>query len=187
MGSAVERDSPPDFNAARSFPAFGPIEATLGYGLFYVLVDRVTPAVIEVFSETVLDLPASLVGFGLAAGLWFVLAVTVFDQLRRQLAALGVLSVETDQLRLWSRLTPGPVRTGGYLLGLVGGSLVAWVTFDRAVNALLSLIPAVATIDVASIDLGGLVLMILFFLSYSLAARSLDRLLIEAIRWSKEQ
>lgn len=48
------------------FPAYGPIEAGLGYLLFYVLVGRTTPAVVTVFSETVLDLSPSFVQFGLA-------------------------------------------------------------------------------------------------------------------------
>lgn len=51
------------------FPAYGPIEASLGYLLFYVLVNRVTPAVVTVFSDTVLDLSPSFVRFGLATAL----------------------------------------------------------------------------------------------------------------------
>ena len=51
------------------FPAYGPIEAGLDYLLFYVLVDRVTPAVVTVFSDTVLDLSPSFVRFGLATAL----------------------------------------------------------------------------------------------------------------------
>ena len=66
----------------RQFPAYGPIEAILGYGLFYFLVERVTPAIVTVFSETVLDLAPSFIRFGLAVTLWFILIVTVIDQLR---------------------------------------------------------------------------------------------------------
>jgi hypothetical protein len=90
----------------REFPAYGPIEAILGYVLFYVLVDRATPVVVETFSETVLDLSPSFLEFGLAMALWFVLGVTAIDQVRRQLAALGLVSYDEYQLRVWSRVTP---------------------------------------------------------------------------------
>ncbi|WP_311173494.1 hypothetical protein [Halobellus ordinarius] len=164
------------------FPAYGPIEAGLGYLLFYVLVDRVTPAIVTVFSDTVLGLSPSFVRFGLATALWFVLVVTATDQVRRQLAALGVGTYDEYQLRVWSRVTPSSLRTAGYLLALITGTAVAVITIDRAVEALLSLIPVVATVDLVAFDLVELFVMVVFFFSYSVAAHSLDRLVIGGIR-----
>jgi hypothetical protein len=164
------------------FPAYGPIEAGLGYVLFYVLVDRATPAIVTVFSETVLDLSPSFVRFGIAALLWFILVVTAIDQIRRQLAALGIVTYDEYQLRVWSRVTPPSLRTAGYLMALVAGSAVAVITFDRAVEALLSLILAVATVNVVAFNLPEIFVMIVFFLSYSVAAHSLDRLVVGGIR-----
>ncbi|MEF8807633.1 hypothetical protein [Natronomonas sp.] len=166
----------------RQFPAYGPIEAVLGYLLFYVIVGRVTPAVVTVFSETVLDLSPSVIRLGLAAALWFVLAVTVIDQARRQLAALGFLTYEDLQLRVWSRVSPWSLRTAGYLLAFVAGTAVAAATFEAAVEALLSLIPVVATIDAGAFDVLAFSLMVVFFLAYSIAAHALDRLVIDGIR-----
>jgi len=164
------------------FPAYGPIEAGLGYLLFYVLLDRVTPAVVTVFSETVLDLSPSFVRFGLTIALWFVLVVTAIDQVRRQLAALGVGTYDDYRLRLWSRVTPPSLRTTGYLLALVAGAAVTTITFDRAVEAFLSLIPVVATVNVVAFDFVELFVMVVFFLSYSAATHSLDRLVIGGVR-----
>lgn len=164
------------------FPAYGPIEAGLDYLLFYVLVDRTTPAVVTVFSDTVLDLSPSFVRFGLATALWFVLVVTALDQVRRQLAALGVGTYDEYQLRVWSRVTPSSLRTAGYLLALITGTAVTVITIDRAVEALLSLIPVVATVDLVAFDLVELFVMVVFFISYSIAAHSLDRLVIGGIR-----
>ena len=165
----------------RQFPAYGPIESVLGYVLFYVLIDRVTPAIVMVFSETVLDLSPSVVRFGLAIALWFVLVVTSIDQTRRQLAALGVGTYD-GELRVWSRVTPSSLRTAGYLLALIAGAVVAVITFDRAVDALLTLIPLVAAVDVVAFDLVELFVMVVFFVAYSVAAHSLDRLIIGGIR-----
>lgn len=166
----------------RQFPAYGLIEAVLGYVLFYLIIDHVTPAIVTVFSDTVLDLSPSFVRFGLATALWFILAMVVIDQTRRQLAALGVVTYDDFQLSMWSRVTPGPVRTAGYILTLVTGAAVTVMTFDRALEALLSLIPIVATVDVAVFDLVELFVMVVFFIAYSVAAHSLDRLVIGGIR-----
>lgn len=171
---ADEKESP--------FPAYGPIEAGLGYLLFYVLVNRVTPAVVTVFSDTVLNLSPSFVRFGLATALWFIVVVTAIDQTRRQLAALGVGTYDDYRLRVWSRVTPPSLRTAGYLLAVIVGTVVAVITFDRAVEALLSLIPVVATVDVVAFDFIGVFVMVVFFLSYSVAAHSLDRLVIGGVR-----
>ena len=178
VGSGSRRVS--DTNS--KFPAYGPIEAALGYVLFFVLIDRMTPAFLTVFSETVLDLSPSFVRFGLAVVLWFFLVLTVIDQTRRQLAALGVVTYDDYQLRVWSRVTPSSVRTSGYLFAFVAGTIIAVITFDRAVEVLLSLIPIVATVDVGAFDIIGLLEMIVFFLAYSIATHSLDRLLIGGIR-----
>jgi hypothetical protein len=83
---------------------------------------------------------------------------------------------------VWSRVTPSSLRTTGYLLALIAGTAVAVITFDRAVEALLSLIPVVATVDVVAFDLAELFVMVVFFFSYSVAAHSLDRLVIGGSR-----
>ncbi|MDB2262763.1 hypothetical protein PM025_01200 [Halorubrum ezzemoulense] len=113
------------------FPAHGPVEACLGYLLFYILVDRVTPPVVEAFGSTALSLPSSFVRFGLVAALWFVLVVTAVDQARR-LAALGVGTYDDPGLRVRSRVVPSSPRTTGCLLALIAGTAVAMVTFDGA-------------------------------------------------------
>lgn len=113
------------------FPAHGPVEACLGYLLFYILVIRVTPAVVATSGDAALSLPSSFVRFGLAAALWFVLVVTAVDQARR-LAALGVGTYDDPGLRVRSRVVPSSPRTTGYLLALIADTAVAMVTFDGA-------------------------------------------------------
>ncbi|MFC7132089.1 MULTISPECIES: hypothetical protein [Salinibaculum] len=166
----------------REFPAYGPIEAVFGYALFYVLVERATPSVVEMFSQTVLDLSPSTVRFGLAAALWFVLVVTAFDHGRRQLAALGLVSYDEYRLRVWSRVTPSSLRTAGYLVALLVGGSVAALTFQPAVETLLSLFSVFTTVDPTRLDVVGLVTMVAFFVAYGAATHSLDRLVVGAIR-----
>ena len=67
-------------------------------------------------------------------------------------------------------------------MALVAGTAIAVMTFDCAVDALLTLIPVVATVDVLAFDLVELFVMVVFFIAYSVAAHSLDRLVIGGIR-----
>jgi hypothetical protein len=182
MSTSVAGEYHKNSDRGRQFPAYGPIEGVLGYVLFYVLIDRVTPAIATVFNDAVLDLSPSFVRFGLAIALWFILVVMVIDQTRRQLAALGVVTYDDFQLRVWSRVTPSSLRTAGYLLALIAGTAVAVATFDPAVKALLSLIPVVATVDVVAFDFFELFILVVFFVSYSIASHSLDRLVIDGVR-----
>lgn len=97
-------------------------------------------------------------------------------------AALGVGTYDDYRLRVWSRVTPPSLRTAGYLLALIASTVVVVITFDRAVEALMSLIPVVATVDVAAFDFVELFVMVAFFVAYSVAAHSLDKLVIGGIQ-----
>jgi len=127
------------------------------------------------------DLPLKPVALGLAAVLWFVLVVTFVDELRRQLAALGIVAGQ-PRPRVWSRVTPPSLRTAGYVVGLVVGGAIAAVTFELAVDAIQSLIPVVATVDPWGIDLAEVLVMVVFFVAYSTATHSLDRLIVGTVR-----
>ena len=168
-----ERDAPD-----RQVPAFGPVEAVLGYALFFVLFERATPAVREVLSD-VLPVSPSAVGFALAAFMWFVLAVMSVDQLVRQLGALGLLEYNGNRrAERWSER----IGTAGYVaLALVGG-VVAVLTVDAGLETAVELVRIVGRLDFAAIDLGALVVMATFFVAYSLATRAVDRLVVRALR-----
>ena len=177
-------DSQPDrHRSSRYVPAYGPVDAVLGYALFYVVVDRVTPAAVDVGATVLPGVDAAAIRFALAVALWFILVVTTIDQLRRQLAAAGVSihhEVDPDPN---TRTPPSEPLALGYLLGLVFGSGVAWLTFEPAMRALVGLLPVVGTLDVGGLPVAPLVVVAAFFLSFAVATRSLDRLLVGGIRW----
>jgi hypothetical protein len=183
MPAAADRDADARTGSERPVPpADGPIEAALGFVLFYVVVDRATPTVVDVFAEEVLDLAPSLVGLALAGFLWFVLVVSVVDQVRRQLAALGLASHDAVG---WTPWQPSPLSGGGVLgygVLLAVGSLVAVLTVQTGLATAVELIPIVATLDVAAFPVADFVVMVVFFVSYGLATRALDRLVMGALR-----
>jgi hypothetical protein len=154
----------------------------LGYVVFYIFVDRATPTVVDVFTAALPDVSPSLVRLGLAGALWFILAVTLIDQLRRQLAALGVGSRDDVSRAERSRGAPTDLRLVGYLVVLLLGGIVAVWTFEPAVRAGIAMIRIVGTLDVSGFVLLKFVLMVVFFVAFASATRALDRLIIGGIR-----
>ena len=160
-----------------SFPADGPIDSALGYLLFYVLVDRATPTIVDVATD-ILPVSPSLVGTALAALLWFVLATTLLDQGRRQLAALGVVGSDA---RRRSRRLSGRAALTHLVVVLVGGA-VAWLTVDRALATAVALIPIVTRLDASAFPVADIVVLVVFFVAFGVATHSLDRLVFGSIR-----
>lgn len=185
MSTYAGERTPTDRSSERTRyqPAYGPVDAALGFGLFYVLVDRATPVVVDVARE-VPGIDPSLVRFGLAAALWFVLTVTVVDQLRRQLAALGVGTHDAVDPDPASRAPPTESVALAYLVLFVLGGGLAWLTVERALETAVALIPAVAALDAGAFVSVDFAVMVVFFLSFAVATRSLDRLVVGGIRWA---
>ncbi|MFC7046065.1 hypothetical protein ACFQH6_12155 [Halobacteriaceae archaeon GCM10025711] len=182
MSTHVDSEPRIDARDGRHAPAYGPIDAVLGFLLFYYVVDRATPTVVAVFADVLPDVSPSLVGLGLAMLLWFILVVTAVDQVRRQLAALGVgthHAVDSDTES--SATYPAQQALGYGVLVVLGGAVAAW-TFDRGVETAVSMIRVVATLDAGAFVLADFVVMVVFFASFGLATHSLDRLVIGGVR-----
>lgn len=182
MSTHTESGARNDSGRQSSVPAYGPIEAVVGFVVFYAVFDRVTPTVVEVLTDAVPDLSASAVGFGLASFLWFVLIVTVFDQIRRQLVALGVVAPASGWRSISGPATLSDRLAFQYLAVSLVGSLLAAGTFERATTALASTIRLVATQDASEFAVEESLWMIVFFVAAGVAAYALDRLLIGVIR-----
>lgn len=177
MGTTKRAD-----NGQSPLPAYGPIDATLGYVVFYVFVDRATSTVVGVVTTALPTVSPSLVRLGLAAMLWLILVVTFLDQLRRQLVALGVGSRDDVSRAERSRDAPTDLRLVEYLVVLlVGGIIAAW-TFEPAVQSGISLLWIVGTLDATRFALLEFVQMIGFFITFASATRALDRLIIGGVR-----
>ncbi|WP_158059272.1 hypothetical protein [Halorussus halophilus] len=182
MNTYADSESRRDARDRPAIPAYGPIDALLGFVMFYVLVDRATPTFVDVIPTVLPSVSPSLVRLGLALALWFVFVVTSIDQIRRQLAALGVITHDAITPSSRRRGTPTETEALLYLvLALVGGTVAAW-TFDRGIETAVSLIPVVVTIDVTAFVPEDFAVMVVFFLSFGVASYALDRLLIGGLR-----
>lgn len=167
---------------SRGFPAYGPVDALLGLLLFYYLVDAATPTVVAVLTDARVGLAAGDVRFGLAAFVWFVLAVTVVEQVRRQLAALGVVGDAARPSDFWDRVVPTEAQSLWWLALALGFGLIAAWTFESAVETAVSMIRVVTALDADAFVLGEFVVMVVFFVSYGVASDALDRLLVGGLR-----
>ncbi|WP_410767396.1 hypothetical protein [Haloferax sp. DFSO60] len=166
----------------QSFPAYGPIDAAISYTVFYIFVEYATQTIVEAVTTVFPTVSPSSVRFGLAVFLWFILAVTLLDQIRRQLSALG--GDATDDSRWYNR--PSGVPSGSWMvvygvLTVVGGA-IAYLTFDSALETGRVMIQLVATLDVSSFVPLDFIVLVVFFVSFGVATRSLDRLVIGGIR-----
>jgi hypothetical protein len=164
------------------FPAYGPVDAVLGLWLFVVVVDRLTPPIVAVARDVLPGVSSSLVTTALALFVWFVIVVTVLEQLRRQLAALGLGRAERRWWRHGRRGPPSLLAVVWYLLVLVVAGVVAGWTVESALATAAALVPAVAAIDVGAILTWRLVTMVVFFVAFSVATKALDRLVVGAFR-----
>lgn len=181
MTTCADVDARPEVAGERHAPAYGPVEAVLGYALFYILVERTTPTITATFTD-VLSLSPSTVGFGLAAALWFIFLVTAVDQVRRQLAAVGVGTHEAVRRDESRPPTLSETRALGYLSLLLVGAVVALWTADAAISTLVAMIRVVSAVDAGAFVLSEFVVMSLFFVAYGVATYALDRLVIGGIR-----
>jgi hypothetical protein len=184
MSTRVDAGPPTDSRAGQGgyVPAYGPVDAVLGYALFYVFVDRATPTVVDVLASTLPDVSPSTVRLGLAVVLWFVLVVTAAEQVRRQFVALGIADGEDEDRDTLSRVLPSEPQALAYVVLLVLGGLVAAWTFDGAIGTAVSLVRVVAALDPGALVLGELVLMVVFFVAFEVATFALDRLLVGGVR-----
>jgi hypothetical protein len=163
-------------------PAYGPVDAVVGVAVFYLFVDRATPTVVDVVTSAVPGISVETVGLGLAALLWVVLGIVLFEQLQRQLAAVGVGTRSAVRRADRQAGTPGAFQFLVYLGGLAVGGAVALSTFETAVLAGLTTIRIVGTLDTGAFVLVDFATMLVFFVSFAVASHSLDRLVIGIVR-----
>jgi hypothetical protein len=175
---SADHDEPASASRGVFRPAYGPVDAVLGYVLFYVVVELVTPAVVDVVTDALPGVSPGMVTSGLAAFLWFVLAVTVVDQIGRQVAAYRG---RTDGTGLWAHIPSETEATVATLAVVVGGALAA-STFTAAMAALPDAVHALAAFDVAGLLALDVVTVVTFFASYAAATWGADRLLVGGVR-----
>lgn len=166
------------------YPAYGPVQAALGFGLFYVLVDLVTSPLATALAPVVPDLVPAPFTTATALLLWAVLGLSVAAEVRRQLAPNPRTFEDRSSLEAFlARERPEPQLLLGYLALLaVGGVLaaVSWPAFPAAFRDLVVTMASLPAFRPA--DAGAAVAVVAFLVAFGLAAYCLDRLAIGLVR-----
>ncbi|MFB6071068.1 MAG: hypothetical protein ABEJ76_08590 [Halanaeroarchaeum sp.] len=170
------------------YPAFGPIDALLGFALFYFVVGTVTVVLTQTLASVRPSMVPEPVGTWAAIALWVVFALTVVAQ--------GVAQWESNprrfdsaaaRTRFLERGRPDERRYRWWGIWVLIGGVVAYWTFPPFVETLAQLTRIVAglavdpgpTRPVRFLDLLGFVG---FFLGYALMTRGIDRLVVGSLR-----
>lgn len=165
-------------------PPYGPVEALLGYLLFYVVVARATPTIVSGTGEVFPGVAPGAVRFALAAFLWFVFVVFTVDQLRRQLAALGIGSHDQVDPDPSTRAPPSEPLTLACLVGLVFGGIFLWATFEAGLAAVVTFVGAMVPVDPEALLAVDALVLVVFFVAFGVVTWSLDRLVVGGLRWA---
>lgn len=167
----------------RFVPAYGPIEAVLGYGFFYFLVHVGTPVVQAAVADSGLGIEPSLIGWAAAVALWAILLLTLLGQATEQasenprryedLAAarrgLDALAPSMPRMQAWSYLW-----VVGMLIAVFGIGV-----FLESFRALLS--HGVVLLDSGfqgTVFTPEFVWFVVYTIAFSLVTRYTDRLIL---------
>ncbi|WP_225317776.1 MULTISPECIES: hypothetical protein [Haloferax] len=164
------------------FPAYGPVDSLLSFAMFYVFVGRATPTIVDVITDAIPAVSPSGVGFAIAAMLWFIFVVTLVDMARRQYEALASRPTGESEQNFHRRSVPDtPLFVVYAAVVVVGGVVAAW-TFERAVDAGITMIRIAGTLDGTLFDPVEFVVMVIFFITFGGAVRALDRIVVGGFR-----
>jgi len=166
-------------------PEFGPIEALVGFGVFAVLVDRLTPAAVAGLADRFPDLIAPFTT-GTAVLLWLVGGVTVLHvalDLFRPNPRTFTDPEARDAFLDAQRPSAADVRRN--LVVMVLGAATALLAWETVVAVFEAMIPVVIEPGgqlPASLSLGNVAILVVFFLAVAAYARALDRLVVGGAR-----
>lgn len=188
--SAREADGGPpegDDGPRVFLPAYGPVEAAVGYVLFFILVDRATPVLVDELAAPFPDaVPEPFMTYA-AVVLWLVLVALLLATVRGQLAANPRTFADADERESFldeQRRDRWRYRIDAALV-VVGGAatVLTWDVFVAVLVDLLSVV--VVELDGATPALPGaeeVAVSVVFLVGVAALARGLDRLLVGGVR-----
>lgn len=168
------------------YPEYGPVETLLGIGLFYLLVDRLTPVIVEGLASPFPSLGAETVRTLLAVSIWVMAGLSFLRLVLTQSKANPRRFESVEALnRFLAERRPTDRHYRFYLvLALLGGTtaMLAWETTLEVLAAMLPMVVTPAGELPAAITVGNAAVLVVFFLGFAASARGLDRLVIGGVR-----
>lgn len=168
-------------------PSYGPVEAAVGYVLFYLIVERATPVLVDELAAPFPDLVPEPFTTYAAILLWLFLVVILLATVRGQLADNPRTFADAGEREAFleeRRRAHWRYRVDGALV--VAGGAATVLTWDVFVGVLVDLLSVVVVeLDGATPALPGgqeIAIFVVFFVGVAALARGLDRLLVGGVR-----
>jgi hypothetical protein len=168
------------------YPEYGAIDSLVGFAMFYLVLDTLSPTLVDALATVLPSVAPDAIGTGLALLLWLVAGVTAlaivvpqvqanphrFETRRERDAFLDANRPSATQYQFWLAL----LALGGAV------SVLAWQTFIDVLGALL---PFVIELDGAlpsTLSPANLAVFVLFVVGFAAYSRGLDRLVVGVLR-----
>ena len=168
------------------YPKYGPVEALVGLGVFYLIVDQLTPVLVDALAGPLPTLVPDPFTTLAALALWGVAVLTLGTQAYAQLRANPVTfdsRAERDAFLDCERPTNGEYRFNPVLMVL--GAATALLAWDGATGFLQDVIPVVIELEgdmPAAMTIENALVFAAFFVGLAAYTRGLDRLVIGGMR-----
>jgi hypothetical protein len=168
------------------YPAYGPIEAVVGVGLFYLIVDRVTPTLVAGLDGPLPDLvPEPLTTF-MAFLLWVVLGATVTGVVLTQLRENPrefTTPAECDEFLASNQPSAWEYSRNG-AMALLGGAiaLLTWNTFIFVLRSITVVVVEPGGAVEATVAVTDVAVFVVFLVGFAACVRGLDRLVVGGLR-----
>lgn len=179
-----DSDRPSDSGRRILFvPTYGPIEAVLGYGFFYVLVAVGTPIVRDAVADSPLGIDPGLVTLAAAGALWVILGLTILGQLTEQWRDNPRRFEDAESTHQFlTAIAPSISRMQGWALLALLGLVVVVFGFEAFLDSyrllLEGMVLVVGTGENASMVFRSLPWVIVYTIGFSLVTRYTDRLIL---------
>ena len=168
------------------YPEYGPVETLLGIGLFYLLVDRLTPVIVEGLASPFPSLGADTVRTSLAVAIWVIAGLSLLGLVLTQVKANPRRFENAEGLNRFLAVRRPTDRHYRFHLALtIFGGTTAMLAWERTLAVLAAILPMVVAPSgelPATITVGNAAVLVVFFLGFAASARGLDRLVIGGVR-----
>ena len=168
------------------YPEYGPVEALVGFGVFFLIVEWMTPALVDTLAGPFPDLVPEPLTTVTAVLLWVVLGVTVLSIVLTLLTPnpreFGDRS-ERDAFLDANRPSDREYRFNLVLMVLGGATAVlAWPTFIEVLRETFPMVVELGGPVPTVWTLGNVAIFVVFVLGVAAYTRGLDRLVIGGMR-----
>lgn len=168
------------------YPEYGAIDSLVGFAIFYLILDTLSPTLVDALATALPSVAPDTIGTGLALLLWLVAGVTAL--------AIVVPQVQANPRRFETRherdafLDANRPSATQYRFALalvvLGGivSVLAWQTFLDVLGALLPFVIELDGTLPSTLSPATVAVFVLFVVGFAAYSRGLDRLVIGVVR-----